>query len=216
MCAQFLVDKILFQKSLSIFSLHLNTIEWKDRILPHSQSPIIEYKNNEYFIELFYFSLVPSWSHDRKPKFATHNARLETVLEKPTWKKPFLKNHCLVPITTFIEPIYEGKFAGNMVKFNLEECIFVPAIFDYWMNKETGEVISSFSILTSEPGEFVRKIGHERSPIFLKQKLKTFENWFDCENNDGKNFIQLLSNRQEPKMSIEIDRPLKKGWEKRK
>jgi len=216
MCAQFQVDQIKFQKSLAIFALDLKKISWKARILPHSQAPVIIYKDDKYLINLFEFSLIPVWSKERKPKFATHNTRIETVLEKPTWKRPFLKNHCLVPITTFIEPIYEGKFAGNMIKFELEECAFVPAIHDHWTDKKTGEIINSFSILTSEPGKYVKKTGHERSPIFIKQNLKIFENWFDLENNDGESFIELLSKQHEPKMKAIIDRPMKPGWEKRK
>lgn len=216
MCAQFQVDKIKFQKALALFVLDLKSISWKSRILPYSEAPVLLFKEEKYLIDLFYFSLIPAWSKEKKPKFATHNTRIESVLEKPTWKRPFLKNHCLVPITTFIEPIYEGEFAGNMVKFELEECVFVPAIFDYWVDKKTGEVINSFSILTAEPGEFVKKIGHERSPIFIKQNLKTFENWFDLENNDGASFLEFLSKQYEPKMNALIDRPMKAGWEKRK
>ena len=216
MCAQFQVDAIKFRKSLAIFALDLLNTNWKSRILPHSQAPVILYKEDKYVLELYNFSLIPAWSKVRKPKFATHNTRIETVLEKPTWKRPFLNNHCLVPITDFIEPIYEGKFAGNMVKFELEECVFVPAIYDHWTDKETGEVIFSFSILTSEPNKIVKRIGHDRSPVFIKQNIKTFDNWFDIENNNGDKFIEFLSKQYEPKMKAIIDRPMKSGWEKRK
>ncbi|BBH53052.1 SOS response-associated peptidase family protein [Fluviispira sanaruensis] len=216
MCAQFQVELIKFQKSLAIFALNLQSISWRSRILPHLEAPVILFKDEKYIIDLFHFSLIPVWSKVRKPKFATHNVRLETVLEKPTWKRPFLKNHCLVPMTAFIEPIYEGKFAGNMIRFELAECVFVPAIFDSWEDTSTGEVIHSFSILTSEPGKFVKKIGHERSPVFLKQNMKNLGNWFDFSKHDGNSFIELLNKQYEPKMSVIIDRPLKKGWEKRK
>jgi putative SOS response-associated peptidase YedK len=217
MCAQFEVDKIKFQKSLAIFALDLSRNKINARIFPHTTAPVIihDKNKNKYKIKSYNFSLVPVWSKDRKPKFSTHNVRLETVLEKPTWKRPFLKNHCLVPISTFIEPIYEGKFAGNMVKFVLNECVFIPAICDHWTDPKTNKIIHSFSILTSEPGKFVKKVGHERSPIFIKQNIRIFDSWFDFEKNDGDSFIELLDKRYEPKMSAIIDRPLKKGWEKR-
>lgn len=215
MCAQFQVDQIKFQKALAIFELEFKETAWKKRILPHSVAPVILSKDEQYSIDLFEFSLIPVWAKER-PKFSTHNARLETVLEKPTWKRPFLKNHCLIPLTTFIEPIYEGKFAGNMVKFELEKCAFVPAIYDHWKDNSTGEVINSFSILTSKPGKFVKKTGHERSPIFIKQNKENFNNWFDVKNNDSNSFLKLLDKQYEPKMKALIDRPMKPGWEKRK
>ena len=215
MCAQFQVDTIKFQKALAIFALDLNKSNWKGRIFPHSQAPVIISEKNGYKIKLFNFSLVPVWSKERKPKFATYNVRLETVLEKPTWKRPFLKHHCLVPITSFIESVHYGKLAGHMVRFDLNECVFVPAICDQWKNQETGKLLNSFSILTSTPGKLVKESGHERSPIFIRQNLKVFENWFDISNNTGDSFIELLSKRYEPKMSVKIERKLKPGWEKR-
>lgn len=54
------------------------------------------------------YSLVPNWSKEAKVKFATHNARLESIDEKPTWKTVFSEQHCLVPLTDFIEPILPG------------------------------------------------------------------------------------------------------------
>ena len=73
------------------------------------------------------FGLVPSWSKERKVKYSTHNARLVSTDEKsgkpvpiymkPTWREAFAGRHCLVPMDLFIEPIYTGEFAGNMVKF---------------------------------------------------------------------------------------------------
>lgn len=216
MCAQFQVEAIKFRKALAIFALDLSEIKWKSRILPHLQAPVILSADKNYKIDLFNFSLVPPWSKERKPKFATHNTRIETVLEKPTWKKPFAHNHCLVPVTEFIEPIYNGEFAGNMIKFVLEDCVFVPAIYDHWTDKETGEVINSFSILTTEPLNFVKKIGHDRSPIFLRQEKEIFDFWFDTENHSVEQFLKFLSQQCEPKMSIAIDRKMKTGWEKRK
>jgi len=51
------------------------------------------------------FSLLPSWSKEPKVKFATYNARVESILEKATWRTPFSRNHCLVPMTGFFEAI---------------------------------------------------------------------------------------------------------------
>ena len=63
------------------------------------------------------FSLITSWSKERKPEFATHNARLfsedgDPIFKKPTWRGPFSSNHCVIPISKFVEPIYTGEYAG--------------------------------------------------------------------------------------------------------
>jgi putative SOS response-associated peptidase YedK len=59
----------------------------------------------------------PSLSKEPKVKFATHKATLDTIEEKATWRGPFKKAHCLVPIQSFLEPIYTGEFSGNIVAF---------------------------------------------------------------------------------------------------
>lgn len=85
------------------------------RIFPHQNAPVIvrDGKEDTRLVGM-QFSLVPSWSKEPKPAFATHNARLETVTCKPTWKIPFKKNHCVVPMTGFYESVYEGPYAGNV------------------------------------------------------------------------------------------------------
>ena len=68
------------------------------RILPYREAPVIVQHKDELKMTPMSFSLVPSWSAEPKVKFATHNARLETVTQKPTWKEPFRKQHCLEQI----------------------------------------------------------------------------------------------------------------------
>ena len=120
----------------------------------------------------------------------------------------------MVPLTAFIEPIYEGEYAGNMLKFELAECAFVPAIFDHWTDKETGEVIYSFSILTTNPGNYVKKLVMIDPLFYITQNIKTFEYWFGTHKHNPSEFLKFLSKHEEPLMSVSIDRPLKSGWEK--
>ena len=213
MCAQFEIEKSMLVEKLKKMQLGIENFNFKLRILPYSQAPALIKKENKIILESMNFSLIPHWSMDKKPKFATHNARLETIKEKPTWKNIFGKKHCLVPMISFIEPIYEGEYAGNMLKFNLNECIFVPALFDTWTNKETGEIIDSFAILTSEPPPFVAQCGHDRSPLFVDQE--EILQWIETTEKNYEFFYKILKQHKTPKFSIEIDRNLKAGWEKR-
>lgn len=186
------------------------------RVLPYRSAPVVVSDHGHRVLKNMSFSLVPSWSKEPKVKFATHNARLETVAEKPTWKKPFLEQRCLIPITHFIEPIYINKLAGNMVQFysKSERVLAAAGIYDIWTNKQTGEVLESFSILTDEPPKFVAGVGHDRCPVFLKESA--FDAWLSEEKKDPKSLLALLNkNRDELDLDVKIDRPLAKGWEKR-
>lgn len=199
------------------------------RVLPYQIAPVIAVnKNQNSILQLspMSFSLIPSWSKEPKVKFATHNARIETVLEKPTWKEPFLTKHCVIPLTGFFESAYEGPEAGHIIKFcpgqtdSLEDSedslLFAAGIYDIWRDPagDPSKKIFSFSILTTEPTTYILDHGHDRSPLFL-----SFENakeWLHLQSSASGMIDFLLSRNQKPELSVSIDRALKPGWEKRR
>ena len=188
------------------------------RILPYQVAPVIVSDKNVKKLTPMRFSLVPSWSQEPKVKFATHNARIETVCEKPTWKNPFKRQHCVIPMTGFFESAYVGPEVGHILKFKDENyrLLFASGIFDFWQNSEdTTKNFFSFSILTREPSTFITEHGHDRTPIFIDAENIDF--WLN-DTNRSENEIrdQLLQMAIHPHVSVEIDRALKPGWEKRK
>lgn len=219
MCAQFALKidatKLSLKYKIKI-SEQLLTID--SRFLPHSNAPVIVLNNQERKLTPMKFSLVPNWSKDPKVKFATHNARIETIIEKPTWRAPFQSQHCLIPLTSFFESVYEGPEAGNIIRFTEENdnLLFTAGIFDFWKDKEQPDKsFFSFSILTQEPSKFILDHGHDRTPIFVKDEF-AFE-WLNLVKKDNEYIKEeLLKNAYHPTLKIDIDRPLKAGWEKRK
>lgn len=186
------------------------------RFTVNQMAPVI----SKFGLQSMNFSLIPSWSKERKVKFATHNARLfdedgkTPIYKKPTWRGPFSNNHCIVPISKFIEPIYTGNFAGNMVRFYGDQLMYAAGICDSWVDKNTGEVVDSFSILTDDPVKFVANVGHDRTPIFISEKAA--KEWLTLKESPDDLVAFLRSNRAEPrKWEVEIDRAMKAGWEKR-
>ncbi|MBS1970717.1 MAG: SOS response-associated peptidase family protein [Bdellovibrionales bacterium] len=214
MCAQYIVKlQALDLETLFGISISNDIPPWLERITPYTSAPVLTHDG----LHMMNFSLIPSWATEKKQKFATYNARIETVIEKPTWRKPFEANRCLVPISKFVEPIYEHEYAGNMVAFERKdhEPLFAAGIYDHWIDKKTGEEIASFAILTSPALEFVHRIGHDRSPIFLPKE--SFTEWTKPEKQNPQKLVQYLrEHRLNPPLIVEKDRPMKAGWEKRK
>lgn len=217
MCSQFTVK--LSKETLQ--ALPLNNKKLEDvslNVLPSQQAPILvaqKKKSLEFKLTSMRFSLVPSWSKEAKVKFATHNARIETVLEKPTWKIPFLKQHCLVPLTSFYESVYTGPEAGHVIEFHQENknLLWAAGIFDYWKASEQ-ESFYSFSIVTTEPDSFIIEHGHDRSPLFLD--LNSGLEWLQFYKTGTEQIEFLNLQRKKPELQVSLVRPLKSGWEKRK
>lgn len=219
MCAHFALKIEANELSLKYkikISEKLTTID--SRFLPYTQAPVIVKSQTELRLTPMKFSLIPSWSKEPKVKFATHNARIESITEKPTWRVPFQSQHCLVPLTSFFESAYLGPEAGNILRFSEENngLLLAAGIFDLWKDSsEPKNSFYSFSILTREPSKFIEEHGHDRTPIFVKDQFAY--DWLELIKKD-ESFIkdELLKNAYHPQLKVEIDRPLKAGWEKRK
>jgi putative SOS response-associated peptidase YedK len=187
------------------------------RSLPSMESAVLVVDQGCLKLVKMRFSLVPSWSKESKVKFATHNARIESVQEKPTWKKPFLSQHCAVPLTGFFESAYTGPLAGNIIQFKNEsdELLFAAGVFDHWGNDpDPKNHFFSFSILTEEPTPFILSNGHDRTPIFLKRAH--VKDWCSFHSNDfDETKKQLAEWSMKPPLKVLPERALKAGWEKR-
>lgn len=213
MCASFEIKKSLKDIS-SFFDANLpEEFRWNDRIFPYSIAPIIISESGTRIVRPMSFSLIPSWSSEPKVKYATHNARIESIDSKATWKTSLSEHRCLVPITNFFEPIYSGKYSGNMVGFHLKsfDMLSAAGIWNEWVDKKTGEIITSFTIITGEPNAFVKSTGHDRLPLFIDKDF--WDAWTSDKKEDPLKLKKLLQQNiinENLKLEVSIDRQLKK------
>lgn len=69
---------------------------------------VIRNRGNQYI--QFRWGLVPFWADDPKIGYRMINARSETVAEKPSFRRAFVKRRCLIPADGFYEWKKEGKY----------------------------------------------------------------------------------------------------------
>lgn len=190
--------------------------EMNYRSFPHTDFPVVILENGEPCYKIMNYSLIPSWSKDRRPKFATYNARIETICDKATWREPIKSKHCLVGFTSFFESCYKGTHAGNVVEFKSpeSEILVAAGIWSEWTDRSTGEVLESFAMITTEPSQFIKTVGHDRSPLFVRDDF--MDEWLSKSVSCNEAKVRLLESCHEPNFTVEIERPLKAGWEKRR
>ena len=189
-------------------------------------APIILFDKNRAIIKEACFSLVPSWSKEFPVKFTTYNARLERenpktgkpefIYEVPTWKDSFSKGKtCFVPMNFAFESSYFGSHAGHIIKFSTtsETVFFAAGLYSEWLNKETGEVKETFTLLTDDPYPYFFKAGHDRSIIALDESV--YDQWLSSKMEPKERLLFLRKNRIDLDWKVETDRPMKAGWEKR-
>ena len=69
-------------------------------IFPSEKIPVILKREKLLHLEFMKWGLIPKWSQTRTPFF---NARVESIKEKPSFRKAINKRRCLIPANGFYE-----------------------------------------------------------------------------------------------------------------
>ena len=120
------------------------------------------------------WGLIPAWAKDPSIAQKLINARAETVLEKPSFRRPFQRQRCLVLADGFYEwqQTERGKVPYRFVVRGGEPFAFA-GLWDSWRDP-TGQERQTFTILTTAPNELVAPI-HNRMPVILA--ARDYEHW---------------------------------------
>lgn len=129
-------------------------------------------------IQVFNWGVIPFWTKDEKNaeeiKRMTLNARADTIFEKPSFREPIMKKRCIIPSTGYFEWRHEGKKKIPYFIFLKDEPIFSMAgIYDSWLDKKTGEVKQTFSIITTDANpltDYIHNTKHRMPAILSKEE----------------------------------------------
>jgi putative SOS response-associated peptidase YedK len=123
----------------------------------------------------FRWGLLPFWAKDRKMAARNINARSETVASKPAFRESFAKRRCLIPADGFYE--WQVLEKGKLPHFiHGEDPLALAGLWASWRDPETQERVTTCTIITGEPTDFVRPI-HDRMPVILP--ADTWDTWLD-------------------------------------
>lgn len=136
-------------------------------VAPTQLAPVITNRRPER-AELFEWGLVPFWSKDGKNAGRMINARAETILEKPSFRKPVRERRCLVIGDSFYEWRREGKRKQPYrIRPEDQQPLVLAGLWEYWRERDNPEHEKlTFSIITTEPNAEMRSI-HNRMPVVL-------------------------------------------------
>jgi putative SOS response-associated peptidase YedK len=139
----------------------------------HPQTPVIT-QANPSSIELFSWGLLPAWAKDESFQKNTLNARIETIQEKPSFRN-VTHNHCLVLVDGFYEWQWLDAQGKHKQKYLLHlpnnEAFALAGLWSNWVDKNTGEIRHTYTILTTEASGLMREIHNStlRMPIILNE-----------------------------------------------
>jgi putative SOS response-associated peptidase YedK len=137
------------------------------------KTPIITNENPET-IQMYNWGLLPKWAKDESFRKNTLNARIETIKEKPSFRNS-VNERCLVIADGFYEWKWLNEKGSKKEKYLIslpnEELYAYGGIYSEWVNHETGEILNTYSIVTTEANPLVAEIHRKkRMPIILNPK----------------------------------------------
>ena len=143
-------------------------------------------------LSLLRWGLIPAWAKEPNIGHRLINARAETVAVKPSFRAAFAKRRCLVPADGFYEWRREGSarepwyiaprdggllaFAGLWERWRVPEGGALPGSLG---ERRPGDVVETFTILTTEANETMRAL-HHRMPAILPPEM--FQPWLSGED----------------------------------
>ena len=146
----------------------------------HPSLPVVKQDG----IYLFDWGLIPFWIKDKAAandiKTKTLNAVGETVFEKPSFRKSILSQRCLLPVNAFFEWRDVDKVKYPYCIASKENELFsLGCIFDMWTDQSTGEILNTFSILTTPANPLMEKIHNLKKKMPLILKAEDEAKWID-------------------------------------
>jgi len=148
-------------------------------------------------IQLLKWGLIPSWTKGLEQaniiRYKTFNARAESIDTKPSFSSSFRSKRCIIPIKGFFEWQHVGNEKYPWYIYHFEnEIISLAAIYDDWIESNTGEIYNTFSIVTTEANELMARIHNsgKRMPVILNEESVT--KWIDSSTSQ-ENALGLLN-----------------------
>jgi putative SOS response-associated peptidase YedK len=156
-------------------------------------------------LRLLTWGLVPSWAKDVSIGNRMINARADSVLEKPAYRKAALARRCIVPAAGWYEwqasptardakgkprkqPFFVHRADGHSVGF--------AGLYEFWRDRDVEDAhdpaawLTTFTIITTDAEPGLDRI-HDRQPLVLEPQ--DWARWLDPAMDEPDDVARLLA-----------------------
>ena len=160
MCGRYVITKPV-TKTKDLVKIDIK-VEDKDNYNAHptQKLPVIKSYTNGRALENYNWGIIPSWAKDKKDFRPLINARLETLMEKVSFKKLIQTSRCLVAADGYYEWKRENKEKTPYYFTKVDSSLmFFAGIHQN----------NQFCIITKEATDTVADI-HHREPLIINEE----------------------------------------------
>lgn len=122
--------------------------------------------------QLISWGLIPHWCKDaaqaKTSASQNLNARGESIFEKPSFRGPAKNKRCLIFLESFYEyHSYKKKKYPFRVKRKDGETIVVAGLWEDWVDKDTGEIKRTCTMVTTKANPVMHRIHNTDEPRMI-------------------------------------------------
>jgi len=144
-------------------------------------------------LEAMRWGLIPPWAKDKSIGAKLANARAETIDEKPSFRKPFRRRRCLLPVDGYYE--WESRPSGKQpVYYSMRDgdLFCLAGLWETWTTPEQpdapelpglgqaqAEMLLTFTVITTTPNRLAKRV-HDRMPVIVPPA--DYDQWLSPES----------------------------------
>lgn len=159
---------------------------------------VTDHKTGEKLLTTAYWSLIPAWAKELRPKFPTFNARIETAAEKASFRASVKNRRCVIPVSGFYEWTGPKNSRTPHAIFGPKPALPMAGLYSWWHEPgapaDDGWHLTA-TILTRASAGVMETI-HDRMPVFMNDEL--LFDWLDPEVPGDKLLLDAVSEASVP------------------
>ncbi|MBT3912119.1 MAG: SOS response-associated peptidase [Verrucomicrobia bacterium] len=169
------------------------TITPRLNLAPTQDALVAVQASGDVRLEAMRWGLIPLWARDKSIGAKMANARAETIGEKPSFRQPFRRRRCLLPVDGYYE--WESRLSGKQpVYYSMRDgdLFCLSGLWETWTTPEQTDepelpglgqaqavTLCTFTVITTTPNRLVKRV-HDRMPVIVHPA--DYGNWLSPES----------------------------------
>lgn len=180
-----------------------STINTIDQMKPNYNTapgqimPVVRDNNGNSQVELMKWGFVPVWAKEVSVGYKMINARIEGIDAKPSFRRAYKSQRCLIPANGYYEWHTDG---GDKQPFYIslpkDELFSFAGLWESW-KQANGEALVTYTIITM-PSVGKLKDLHDRMPVILKKEVEQL--WLDQSKTDPDELRAILNQNENQRL----------------
>lgn len=168
-------------------------------VSPGSPIAIIRAEKDVRHLALVRWGFVPSWAKEVAPGKPLTNARIETILEKASFKHAIRRRRCLIPADGYYEWSGElGRKQAYQVTRADEGPFAFAGLWEHWQGAD-GSELETAAIVTTEAIAPMAAV-HHRMPVIVPPHLH--QHWLANDMVDAAEILRAVAAEPDPTLIV--------------